>query len=103
MAAKKTTIPVPNGELGIYLKQEPDLGLTIFASQQNTCKIPNLIGSRLISINKIPVNDLKPWIVAEIIKMKKNKTFTVIKNSIPIANEISSHQQIITADYIIVD
>jgi hypothetical protein len=95
---KVSKIKVPNGELGIHIRKEPDLGLVIYASERQPCKIEALIGSRLMAINEISVNDLKPWIVADLIKMKPNKTFTVIKGVIPVADEIQSVSPVVPAD-----
>lgn len=99
---KKSKIIVPNGELGIYLKKEPNLGLVIFRSERRSCRIEELIGSRLMAIDNISVNDIEPWIVAEIIKMKSNKIFTVIKNVIPIADEITVSPIVYTAQCVVV-
>ena len=86
---KKTTLRVPDGPLGILLKQEKDLGLVIFASDLKPCRVaPTVVGARLMAIDKISVNDLAPWIVAEMIKTKTAKTFTIIKNSVPVARPI---------------
>ena len=75
---QETKVNVPDGELGIFIKKEENLGLVIFASLEKPCKIEELIGARLMAIDKITVNDLEPWMVAEIIKMKKNKILNVI-------------------------
>ena len=76
--SQETKVNVPDGELGIFIKKEENLGLVIFASLEKPCKIEELIGARLMAIDKITVNDLEPWMVAEIIKMKKNKILNVI-------------------------
>ena len=75
---QETKVNVPDGELGIFIKKEENLGLVIYASLEKPCKIEELIGARLMAIDKITVNDLEPWMVAEIIKMKKNKILNVI-------------------------
>ena len=86
---KKTTLRVPDGPLGILLKKEKDLGLVIFASDAKPCRVaPTVVGARLMQIDRISVNDLAPWIVAEMIRTKTSKTFTIIKNSVPVARPI---------------
>ena len=88
---KKTTLRVPDGPLGILLKKEKDLGLVIFASDAKPCRVaPTVVGARLMAIDKISVNDLAPWIVAEMIKTKTGKTFTIIPNSVPVARQLGS-------------
>ena len=92
-ARKKTTkITVPDGQLGILLKQERDLGLVVFASPDvKPCRVaPVVVGARLMQIDDISVNQLAPWIVAEMIKTKTGKTFTIIKDSVPVARQIGS-------------
>ena len=88
---KKTTLRVPDGPLGILLKKEKDLGLVIFASDAKPCRVaPTVVGARLMQIDRISVNDLAPWIVAEMIKTKTGKTFTIIPNSVPVARQLGS-------------
>ena len=88
---KKTTLRVPDGPLGILLKKEKALGLVIFASDAKPCRVaPTVVGARLMQIDRISVNDLAPWIVAEMIRTKTAKTFTIIKNSLPVARQIGS-------------
>ena len=92
-ARKKTTkIAVPDGQLGILLKHERDLGLVVFASPDvKPCRVaPVVVGARLMQIDDISVNQLAPWIVAEMIKTKTGKTFTIIKDSVPVARQIGS-------------
>ena len=99
---QETKVTVPDGELGIFIKKEENLGIVIFASLERPCKIEELIGARLMAIDKITVNDLEPWMVAEIIKMKKNKILTVIKNSIPVAREILTAPIVFNANFVII-
>ena len=88
---KRSKVTVPDGPLGILLKQEKDLGLVIFASDLKPCRVaPTVVGARLMAIDKISVNDLAPWIVAEMIKTKTGKTFTIIPNSVPVARQLGS-------------
>ena len=89
-AARKKRVKVPDGALGILLKQEPDLGLVVYASPDvKPCRVaPVVVGARLMQIDAVSVNDLAPWIVAEMIKTKTAKTFTIIKNSVPVARPI---------------
>ena len=91
-AARKKRVKVPDGALGILLKQEPDLGLVVYASPDvKPCRVaPVVVGARLMQIDAVSVNDLAPWIVAEMIRTKTAKTFTIIKNSLPVARQIGS-------------
>ena len=90
--ARKKRVKVPDGTLGILLKKEPDLGLVVYASPDvkiKPCRVaPTVVGARLMQIDAVSVNDLAPWIVAEMIKTKTAKTFTIIKNSVPVARPI---------------
>ena len=91
-AARKKRVKVPDGALGILLKQEPDLGLVVYASPDvKPCRVaPVVVGARLMQIDAVSVNDLAPWIVAEMIKTKTGKTFTIIPNSVPVARQLGS-------------
>ena len=85
---KISQIRVPNGKLGILIRKEPNLGIVIYASKNYPCQIKSLIGSRLMAINRVRVNDLEPWIVANLIQAKVHRIFTVIKNVIPVATKL---------------
>ena len=92
--ARKKRVKVPDGTLGILLKKEPDLGLVVYASPDvkiKPCRVaPVVVGARLMQIDAVSVNDLAPWIVAEMIKTKTGKTFTIIPNSVPVARQLGS-------------